>query len=915
MDYSKTVHLPKTDFPMKANLSQREPQILESWNKSNIYKKLLSRNSGNKTYVLHDGPPYANGHIHIGTALNKILKDVTVKYRSMNGYFTPYIPGWDCHGMPIEHQIFQDLKLEKSSVDVVKFRKKAAKYALKFVDIQREEFKRLGILGEWENPYLTLSFDYEADIVKAFGILFLKKYIYRAFKPIHWCMNCETALAEAEIEYSDEASPSIYVRFPVRKEYEKTVGENVSFLIWTTTPWTLPANMGIALCPRSEYSAVKTPEGTIIIASALVKDVLARKDLTGNIVKTFKGAELENIVCTNPLTTKDSLVVLADYVSMEDGTGCVHTAPGHGEEDYYTGIKYNLTILSPIDEKGRFTEQVTEFQGLQVFEADKHIVEKLDKLGALYFEEQGSHSYPHCWRCKKPVIFRSTEQWFLKIDHANLRNLLQEEIRQTKWIPEESEKRISSMVETRPDWCLSRQRLWGVPLPVFYCMQCSKSIITDETVKHVENLFRENGSDIWFEKKAEELLPAEFSCPHCGEKDFRKEKDILDVWFDSGISHFTVLKQENGLSSPADLYLEGSDQHRGWFQSSLITSCGIFSKAPYKQVLTHGFVVDSAGKKMSKSLGNVITPEQIIKNQGAEILRIWSVSENYRQDVRISDEILKSIVTSYRNIRNTIRFMLGNLSDFTASNAVSEKDLCEVDKWAIEKLKDEISGVTGDYEEFAFYKAYGRIYEFCNIYLSSFYLDYLKDRLYTCGQNSRTRRAAQTVLNNILEVLLILTAPMLSFMAEEAYGHLPDRQKESIFLMEWPEYEKPDKELLERWNKFFEFRKTVLRKLEEKRTEKIIRSNLEAKVIVEANEQWHEFLLSFNELSGLLMISEVDIQKGQKELEITIEKTLNNKCARCWIHCPTVGKSETFTEICEKCIVAIKEDTDDSKNS
>ena len=668
----------------------------------------------------------------------------------------------------------------------------------------------------------------------------------------------------------------------------------------------MPGNTAIALNPSFEYALVETAEGNLVISSKLVEKVLAKREAKGKVLKTFNGQELEGTICLNPLMQRDSVIVMADYVSTEEGTGCVHTAPGHGEDDYYTGLKYNLPILSPVDGKGKFTKEVSDLEGISVFDANQVIVEKLQEKNYLYFEEKISHSYPHCWRCKNPVIFRSTKQWFFKIDHNNLRNSLKENIEKVRWVPPEGKNRISSMVETRPDWCLSRQRLWGVPLPVFYCMSCNKPVITEETVKKVESLVRENGADIWVEKEAKQLLPDNFKCPHCKEENFRKENDILDVWFDSGVSHFAVLKQSQELSWPADLYLEGSDQHRGWFQSSLITSCGITGKAPFKTVLTHGFVVTSDGRKMSKSLGNVITPEEITKKYGAEILRVWVVSENYQQDIRISDKILKNLITTYRNVRNTIRFMLGNLYDFSPENKIAYEELFDVDRWAIEKLKEVIIKVTNTFENFLFYRSYEELHDFCNIYLSSFYLDYLKDRLYTYGKNSRERKSAQTVISEILISLLKMFSPMLSFTSEEAYRNIPWEKKESIFLEDWPEITEPDKTILSKWEKFFEFRKIAMKKIEEKREEKTIRSGLEVKLRIKANDDWLEFLKEFDNLANLLIVSEIQFEKSSNELEIYAEKTSWKKCARCWTHHPTVGEQDKSPDLCAKCAEVIK---------
>lgn len=900
MDYSKTVYLPQTSFPMKGNLSEREPEFLHLWEKNDIYKKIQGKNKGKQPYILHDGPPYANGHIHLGTALNKILKDVVVKYYSLRGFYSPYRPGWDCHGMPIEHQVFLQIKKHKSEVDVSDFRKKAASYAKKFVEIQKEEFKRLGVLGDWDNPYLTLSPEYEATIIRAFGDLALSGYIYQGYKPIYWCIYCETALAEAEIEYNDKRSPAIYVKFPVIEE------KNTYLLIWTTTPWTLPSNTGIAVHPELDYIVLDTGDEKYIIAEKRMEEVMGKKGINPSIAKRIKGTELEGKRYSNPLVERVSRVILAEFVSSEEGTGCVHIAPGHGEEDYYAGLKNNLEVLSPVDEKGRFTDEVREFAGMRVFDADRYIIENLKGKDALFYQEEIVHSYPHCWRCKNPVIFKGTTQWFLKIDHNSLRDVMAEEIEKVFWVPPEGKNRILSMVKSRPDWCLSRQRLWGVPIPVFYCTGCKRPVITEETLSHIEKLVRQYGSDVWVEKEEKELLPEGFTCPYCGGNIFRKEKDILDVWFDSGVSHLAVLKGEDGLLWPADLYLEGSDQHRGWFQTSLITSCGIKKTAPYRTVLTHGFVVDAEGRKMSKSLGNVITPQEIIKKYGAEILRIWAVAENYQQDIRISDGIIKNIVMSYRTIRNTIRYLLGNLSDFKPEEAISEEKMKEVDRWAMEKLREVIKNVSNYYETFAFNKAYEEIYRFCNVSLSSFYLDHLKDRLYTYGKKSLERKSAQTALYHILYGLLKIIAPILSFTAEEAYQCIPWERRESIFLEDWPEVKEPDEKFLEKWERFLEIRRYVLKKIEEKREEKLIGSGLEAKVIIKADSDTIDFLKGFENLPGLFIVSEVELSSGET-LDVSVERTSFGKCQRCWVHFPEVGSPEA-PEICFKCQRVLKED-------
>ncbi len=904
-DFSKTVLLPKTSFPMKGNLNQREPEFLKLWDAQNIYHKIISKNNDRQSYLLHDGPPYANGHIHLGTALNKILKDVVVKYKSLRGFYSPYKPGWDCHGMPIEHQIFSEMKAKKGEVDILKFRKNAAEYAKKFISIQKEEFRRLGVLGDWGNPYLTLNPQYEATIVNAFWKLYSEGYIHQAYKPIYWCISCETALAEAEIEYENAHATSIYVKFPALNMPD--IGENnLCFLVWTTTPWTLPGNTAIAVNPAMKYAVAETIEGRYILAANLVETVFGKKGIKADIIKTFNGSQLEGCRYRHPLINKEFKVILADFVSSQDGTGCVHIAPGHGEEDYYAGIKNNLEILSPVDEKGRFTAEVTRFAGISVFNAEPLIVETLNKTGALFYNEDIEHSYPHCWRCKKPVIFRSTKQWFLKIDHNGLRETMKKEIDSIEWLPPEGKNRIGAMVELRPDWCLSRQRLWGVPLPIVYCKTCGKAVMTQETAEKTEMLIRNYGSDIWMEKPEKELLPEGFTCPYCKGNEFIKEKDILDVWFDSGVSHLAVLK-EPSMRWPADLYLEGSDQHRGWFQTSLITSCGIKKKAPYKKVLTHGFVVDAEGRKMSKSLGNVITPAELIKKYGAEIVRVWSITENYQQDIRISEKIIENVVMTYKRIRNTLRFLLGNLYDFCPTHKLAYEDLKQVDRWAVEKLQQVVNCITDYYETFAFNKTYEQLHDYCNIYLSSFYLDHLKDRLYTYGRNSMERRSGQTSLYIILTSLLKISAPILSFTAEEAYQSIPwQEKKESIFVEDWPELKQPDEKLLERWDRFFEFRKKVLKKIEETREEKVVHGSLEAKITISVPEEMFAFLKTFEELESLLIVSEVILKEGP-EIEIVVEPTSLKKCKRCWVHFPDVGANKDFPDICGKCIKAIEE--------
>jgi isoleucyl-tRNA synthetase len=914
MDYKQTLNLPKTDFQMKADLPNREPKFIKHWQEIDLSGKIRRLYKGKAKFILHDGPPYANGNIHMGHALNKILKDIVIRYKTMRGYDSPYVPGWDCHGLPVEHQLFKELKMTKYDIDQVQFRKKAHDYAMKYVDIQREQFKRLGIMGEWSDPYLTLSKDYEAAIIKSFGKLVEKGYIYKDLKPVNWCATCETALAEAEVEYEDKTSPSIYVKFKLtRYEIRDTNNENAAtyFVIWTTTPWTLLANVAIALHPDADYVHVTGNNGEVYIMAKMLVDTAMNKIGVKDykILKTVKGRELEGLEAKHPFIDRVSKVVLAPYVSMEDGTGCVHTAPGHGQEDYITGKRYKLHTLMPVNGRGIFDDTCGEFSGQHITKANKEIVEKLKSLNRLLHEEEVTHSYPHCWRCKKPIIFRATDQYFLKIDHNDMRkDMLKTISSKVKWIPEVGESRISAMVANRPDWCLSRQRYWGVPIIAFYCKKCKEVLLDAKVIDHVAKIVEVEGADAWFVRKEEDLMPPGTKCGKCGSGDFIKETDILDVWFDSGVSHQAVLKKRAILDYPCELYLEGSDQHRGWFQSALITAMGIDGRAPYKQVLTHGFVVDGLGKKMSKSMGNVITPDEVMKKYGADILRLWVASSDYSEDVRLSGEILTRLADAYRKIRNTYKYLLSNLYDFDpGQDRVAYKDMPEFDRWMLHKLAIVIKETTVNYETYAFHKVYRDVYNFCVTEVSSIYLDVMKDKMYTFAKGSIERRSGQTVMFEVLEALLKLMAPLLAVTADEAWGYVNIKNKsESVHLESWPSVETCkgwiDESLEKKWSVLVNIREEILKKLEEKRATGEIGSGLEASVTIITNDPQTKKMLSEHKdfLRYLFIVSNVELKDG--ESAVVIEKAKGSKCSRCWNYSVEVGSHKDHPALCERCV-------------
>jgi len=925
MDLKQTLNLPQTDFPMKADLVKKEPLILQKWAETDLYGLIRKNSKGKPLFILHDGPPYANGHIHMGTAFNKVLKDIIIKSKQMDGFDSPYVPGWDCHGLPIEHKADQELAEKKALMGILEVRQYCRRYAERFIDIQREEFKRLGIFGEWNDPYLTMSYDYEAQIVREFGKFALNGSLVRSKKPIYWCISCKTALAEAEVEYKNKLSDSIYVKFPMlddlAKEYENLKGRKVSVLIWTTTPWTIPANLAIALHPDYEYVAVDTGDDVLILAKRLMYITL---DTIGlhykGVLAEFRGSELEGKRAKHPIYDRESVILLADYVTLDAGTGCVHTAPGHGQEDYETGLRYNLEIYSPVGDDGRFDSTVGEFQGKLVFEANKLVNERLRSLGMLLNKGEIQHEYPHCWRCKQPVIFRSTEQWFISMDKTGLRQKTLEAIDQVKWIPSWGRDRIYEMIKNRPDWCISRQRAWGVPITVFFCKNCNEPLVTQEIIEHVAMLMEKGGADVWFALPERELLPAGTKCGKCGSEEFRKETDILDVWFDSGVSHAAVLEKRSYLTSPADMYLEGSDQHRGWFHSSLLCSVGTRARAPYKSVLTHGFVVDGQGKAMHKSAGNVISPEELIKDYGAEIIRLWVAAEDYTDNIRLSKEILQRLTEAYRRIRNTCRFILGNLYDFDpTSHSVPQSSMEEIDKWILHKAHRLNQRLINAYRNYEFHIVYHGLHNFCVVDLSSLYLDILKDRLYTSHPESKKRRSSQTAMYHILNILVRLMAPILSFTAEEIWQYLPNKEKSPSVHMEefWPIDDSfIDTALEAKWERLLKIREEVNRVLEMKRKSKEIGHSLDAIVTLGADEDTLQFLKGFGDLREIFIVSKVELlpldqlsEEYNSQLnELRIKATLSpySKCERCWVRDDTVTTKPFNQPICGRCLEVLE---------
>lgn len=915
MDYRNTLNLPETEFPMRGNLPQREPEILQKWEKNDIYETVQKAREGRPKFVLHDGPPYANGDIHLGHALNKVIKDIIVKYKTMTGFDSPYVPGWDTHGLPIEQQVIKKLGVNRHAVSVVEFRKMCKEYAKKYIGIQREQFKRLGVRGDWKNPYMTLEKEYEAAQIGVFGKMARKNYIYKGLKPVYWCPSCETALAEAEIEYAEKTSDAIFVKFSVKEGKGILTDENTFVIIWTTTPWTLPANLAITLHEEFNYVQVQVENEHWIVAEGMLEGLRSTWNLELPVEKRFVGKELEGAVCKHPFIDRDSVLILGEHVTLEAGTGCVHTAPGHGEEDFNVGKAYGLPVLCPVDHQGKFTAEGGAYAGMKVDKANPEIIEDLKNRNALVHADKIKHSYAHCWRCKSPIIYRATEQWFASIDGFRKEALA--EIDTVQWIPSWGKDRIYNMVADRGDWCISRQRTWGVPIPIFYCEDCGKEIITDETIAKVQEIFREEGSDAWFARPAEELLPEGFACS-CGGKKFRKETDIMDVWFDSGTSHTGVLMEREGLAWPADLYLEGSDQHRGWFNSSLSTAVAAYGKAPYKAVLTHGFLVDEKGRKMSKSLGNGVDPLQVSKDMGADILRLWVCSADYKNDVAASPRIMKQMSEAYRKIRNTLRFLLSNLNDFDpAKDRVNYKDLPEIDRWALLQLGKVIDRVLQGYEKYEFHWVYHTVHNFCAVELSSIYLDIVKDRLYVEGKESSLRRASQTVLYETLNALVRLIAPVLTFTADEIWSYVPGiAESSNIQTEEMPKVDPQwmDVALEQKWDSLLEVRSEVTKALEKARQDKLINHPLTAQVDVYPNSQLEGFLEEISNLAEIFIVSAVKVHKAEEEkpegvtmadtLEgfgITVNSAAGEKCERCWIYDTEVGNSQDHPTLCPRC--------------
>jgi isoleucyl-tRNA synthetase len=926
VDYNATINLPKTDFPMRAGLPKREPEMLRAFYEKDIYGKLMKKNEGKPLFILHDGPPFSNGDIHLGHAVNKILKDYIVRYKNMTGFRSPYVPGWDNHGMPIESAIIKKNKLDRKNMSISEFRDACRDFAADFVGRQREQFKRLGVIGDWDKPYLTMDPKFEAEEVRVFGKMYEAGYIYKGLKPVYWCPSDETALAEAEIEYADDPCTAIYVKFPV--EDDKGLLKNIApvdktyFVIWTTTTWTLPGNLAICLGPDFEYSVVRAGDEYYIVATELAESVMkAAKIGSWEVCAKFKGADMEYMVARHPFYDRTSLVIVGDHVTLDIGTGCVHTAPGFGVDDFNICRKYpEIPFVAPVDDRGVMTEEALQYKGLHYSKANKAIYDDLKASGLLFAADEIVHSYPHCWRCKNPIIFRATEQWFASVDAIKDKAVAAcDDIR---WNPEWGKERMIAMIRERSDWCISRQRHWGLPIPVFYCEECEKPVCTPETIDAVANLFAEHGSNVWYEKEAAEILPAGYTCPHCGGKSFTKETDTLDGWFDSGSTHAAVLDRFEGLASPADIYLEGGDQYRGWFQSSMLTSIAAKGVAPYRQIITHGWTVDGEGKAMHKSLGNVVAPDEIIKDYGADILRLWVASTDYRNDMRMSKDILKQLSDIYLKIRNTARYILGNLSGFNPDEALPFAEMEELDKWAVAEFNKLANRVRAAYERYEYHTIYHGIHNFCAVEMSSFYLDVIKDRLYCDAAVSRSRRSAQSAIFTILDGLVRLLAPILAFTAEEIWAAMPHRagdDPESVLFNDMPDFDPalvltPERE--EKWEKLLNLRDDVNKALELARAEKVVGKPLDAEITIYLNEEGAKAFETIRDenLSQLFIVSKVTVESGSgagyaaqefKGAVIEVRASGAPKCVRCWVHDERVGENAEHPELCPRCAAAI----------
>ena len=970
LELKKTINLPKTKFAQKANLPQTEPARLKKWAEMKLYEKIRQARAGAEKFILHDGPPYANADIHLGTALNKILKDFIIKSRTMLGYDAPYVPGYDCHGLPIELHVERKLGAKKADMPPLSIRRACREFAANALKRQTRDFQRLGILGEWENPYITMSDHYEAETARLFARFVERGFVYKGARPVYWCIHDQTALAEAEVEYHQHTSPSVYVKFPLSSDPAlidpALAGRKVFVLIWTTTPWTLPANLGIAVHPDFDYVAFESGDEVYIVAADLLDAVVAKCSLAGSrVLARFPGSKLDRLECRHAWLDRPSLLMVGEHVTLggeadaeteldvseardksatsKAGTGCVHTAPGHGHDDFVIGKKYGLEIYCPVDHAGRFTSEVEHFAGLNVFEANPQIVDFMRERGVLLFSENYEHRYPHCWRCKNPVIFRATPQWFISMDRAgagepvekdedgrdvsnftnnftdgenpdgaSLRAMALREVdERVRWIPAWGRDRMRNMLKGRPDWCVSRQRVWGVPIPAFYCRSCQEIVADAAVIRHVADIFERESADAWYKREARELLPAGFKCRKCGAADFTKETDILDVWFDSGSSSIAVLEARENLRWPADVYIEGGDQFRGWFNSSLFVGLAVHDRAPYDTVVTHGWTLDAQGKAMHKSTGNAVSPDEVIPHLGAEVLRLWCVSSDYMEDLRCSDEILQRVAEGYRKLRNTARYALGNLDGFDmARDAVADEELLEIDRWALSELDVVISKVRKAYEAYEFHLVYQALYEFCTVTLSARYFDILKDRLYTFAPRNPTRRSAQTTLFRIADSLARMLATILVFTADEIWENLPGARAASVHLAELPSASgERDEKLAARWNQLFEIRDKVLGALEEARVAKTIGSSLEAAVEIKAAGRTFELLESYrDDLRYLFIVSQVSLTGTEAgEVGVSVRRADGQKCERCWNYSTRVGESARYPTVCERCVAALEE--------